>query len=46
MTAGSSMAAMIFRRPPQCGQCLMSISKTRFAQGAQLMRVGVEPCAV
>ena len=28
MTAGSSMAAMIFRRPPQCGQCSISISNT------------------
>ena len=38
-TAGSSMAEMIFRRPPQFGQC--SISKTRLSKRAQLMRAGV-----
>ena len=38
MTAGSSMAAMILRRAPQCEQCSMSISKTRLSKRDQLMR--------
>jgi len=29
---GSSMAAMSFKVPPQCGHCSMSISNTRFEQ--------------
>ena len=29
ITGGSSMAAMIFKEPPQLGQCSMSMSKTR-----------------
>jgi len=37
-------AAMIFKAPPQLGQCSMSISKTRFSSLAQLMRAGA-PCA-
>ncbi len=44
MTAQSSIAAMIFRRPPQCGQCSTSISKKRLSRYAQLMRAR-EPCA-
>ena len=44
ITGGSSMAAMIFKMPPQCGQCSMSISKTRLSSRAQLMRAGA-PCA-
>ena len=36
------MAAMIFKAPPQFGQRLMSISKTRFSSRAQLMR-GISP---
>jgi len=31
-------AAMIFKAPPQLGQCSMSISKTRFSSLAQLTR--------
>src|SRR5262245_19166249 len=38
-------AAMIFKAPPQFGQRLMSISKTRFSSRAQLMRAGA-PCAL
>ena len=34
ITAGSSMAAMIFNSPPQFGQCSMSMSKTRFSKRA------------
>jgi hypothetical protein len=37
-------AAMIFKAPPQLGQCSMSMSKTRLSSRAQLMR-GVSPCA-
>jgi len=40
ITAGSSMAAMNFRCAPQCGQCSMSMSKTRLSKRAQLMRAG------
>jgi hypothetical protein len=36
ITGGSSMAAMIFKAPPQFGQCSMSISKTRFSSLAQV----------
>ena len=43
MTAGCSMAAMIFSLPPQCGQCSMSISKTRLSRRAQLVRATVAP---
>ena len=42
ITGGSSMAAMIFKAPPQLGQCFTSISKTRLSSRAQLMR-GVSP---
>jgi hypothetical protein len=50
ITGGSSMpvlslvegAAMIFKLPPQFGQCSMSMSKTRLSSRAQLMR-GVAP---
>jgi hypothetical protein len=31
-------AAMIFKAPPQFGQCSMSISKTRWSGGPKLMR--------
>ena len=31
-------AAMIFKAPPQLGQCSMSMSKTRLSSRAQLMR--------
>ena len=40
ITAGSTIAAMIFRRPPQRGQCSTSISNTRLSRHAQLMRAG------
>jgi len=33
------MAAMIFKAPPQFGQCSMSISKTRFSSLAQLKTI-------
>ena len=39
-----SMAAMIFKLPPQFGQCSMSMSKTRLSSLAQLRRAGA-PCA-
>ena len=42
ITAGSTIAAMIFRRPPQFGQCSTSISNTRFSRHAQLMRAGAK----
>ena len=31
----SSMAAMIFKMPPQFGQCSMSMSKTRLSKRAR-----------
>jgi hypothetical protein len=31
-------AAMIFKAPPQFGQCSMSMSKTRLSSRAQIMR--------
>jgi hypothetical protein len=34
MTGGSSIAAMIFKAPPQLGQCSMSMSKTRLSSRA------------
>ena len=37
-------AAMIFKLPPQFGQCSMSMSKTRLSSLAQLRRAGA-PCA-
>ena len=37
-------AAMIFKLPPQFGQCSMSMSKTRLSSVAQLMRA-CAPCA-
>jgi hypothetical protein len=36
--------AMIFKLPPQFGQCSMSMSKTRLSSLAQLRRAGA-PCA-
>ena len=42
ITGGSSIAAMIFKAPPQLGQCSTSMSKTRLSSRAQLMR-GVSP---
>src|ERR671914_452753 len=44
ITGGSSIAVMIFKAPPQLGQCSMSMSKTRLRSRAQLMRAGA-PCA-
>ena len=35
---------MIFKLPPQFGQCSMSMSKTRLSSLAQLVRAGA-PCA-
>ena len=37
-------AAMIFKLPPQFGQCSMLMSKTRLSSRAQLRRAGA-PCA-
>jgi hypothetical protein len=34
------MAAMIFKLPPQFGQCSMLMSKTRLSSLAQLRRAG------
>jgi hypothetical protein len=45
ITAGSSMAAMIFKALPQFGQRSISMSKTRLSRRAQLMRAG-EQCGV
>ena len=42
ITAGSTIAAMIFRRPPQFAQYSISISNTRLSRQAQLMRAGAE----
>jgi len=39
ITGGSSMAAMIFKLPPQFGQCSMSMSKTRLSKRAQLRKI-------
>ncbi len=45
ITGGSSMAAMIFKAPPQLGQCSMSMSETCLSSRAQLMRAGALcPC--
>ena len=33
-------AAMIFKAPPQFGQCSMSMSKTRLSSRTQLMHAG------
>jgi hypothetical protein len=41
---GSSVAAMIFKAPPQLGQCSISMSKTRLSSRTQLMR-GISPWA-
>jgi hypothetical protein len=41
ITGGASIAAMIFKAPPQFGQCSMSMSKTRLSSLAQLKRAGV-----
>ena len=40
ITAGSSMAAMSFKAPPQFGQRSRSMSKTRLSRRAQFMRAG------
>ena len=40
ITGGASIAAMIFKLPPQFGQCSMSISKTRLSKRAQRIRAG------
>ena len=42
ITAGSSMAAMMVKGPPQYGQDAMSIANTRLSNCAQLRRVRVE----
>ena len=42
ISAGATIAAMIFRRPPQFGQCSTSISNTRLSRHAQLMRAGAK----
>ena len=39
-TEGCSMAAMIFKGPPQWGQCSISILNTRVSSRAQLRRAG------
>ena len=44
ITGGSSMAAIIFKLPPQFGQCSMSMLKTRLSKRAQLRRADA-PCA-
>ena len=36
------MAAMIFKVPPHCGHCAMSISNTRLSNWAKLRRTGAE----
>jgi hypothetical protein len=40
MTEGCYMAAMIFKGPPQRGQCSRWISNTRLSSQAQLRRAG------
>src|SRR5262245_15136532 len=40
ITGGSSMAPIIFKAPPQLGQCSTSTSKTRLSSRAELMRAG------
>ena len=40
ITGGASIAAMIFKLPPQFGPCSMSISKTRLSKRAQRIRAG------
>jgi hypothetical protein len=40
ITEGCSMAAMIFKGPPQWGQCSISILSTRLSSRAQLRRAG------
>ena len=42
MTAGFLMAAMIFRLPPACGQCSISMSIARLRKRAQLRCVGTD----
>ena len=44
ISAGSSIAAMIFRLPPHCGQRSISMSNTRLSKRAQLRRAEA-PCA-
>jgi hypothetical protein len=41
ITAGSSIAVMIFRLAPHRGQRSISMSNTRFSNRAQPMRAGV-----
>ena len=38
ITAGSSMAAMILKSPPHCGQCAGSMSNTRLSRRARHQR--------
>ena len=45
ITAGSSMAAMILKSPPHCGQCSRSIPKTRLSRRAQFMRADACACS-
>ena len=40
ITGGSTMVAIIFKAPPQFGQCSRSISKTRLSRHAQLRGAG------
>jgi hypothetical protein len=40
ITGGASMAAMIFKLPPQFAQCSIAMSKTRLSKRAQRMRAG------
>ena len=42
MTAGSSMVAISVTMPPQWAQTVMSMSKIRLSNYAQLRRVGLE----
>ncbi len=42
ITAGSSMAAMILKSPPHCGQCAGSMSNTRLSRRARHNR-GAQP---
>ena len=43
ITGGCSMAAMIFKVPPQCGQCSLSISNTRLRKLWGRARSGTPP---
>ena len=46
MAAGSSIAAMSFSCPPQCGQRSISMSNTRLSNCAQRMRAFALPAGV